>query len=55
MLRIFLMVALTTGLVAKGIHVLVRRADQRVLAQRRLDKKTAVQAWESEGGPVVKG
>ncbi len=39
MLRIFIMVALTTSLVAKGIHVLVKHADQRVLAQRRLDKK----------------
>ena len=54
MLKKFLMVALTTGLVAKGIQVLVKRADQRLLAQRKLDKKAAVQEWENEGGPVVK-
>jgi hypothetical protein len=54
MLKKFLMVALTTGLVAKGIQVLVKRADQRLLAERKFDKKAAVQEWENEGGPIVK-
>ena len=53
MLKKFLMVALTTGLVAKGVQVLMQRADQRVRLQRKRDKKSAVQNWENEGGPAV--
>ncbi len=54
MLKKFLIVALTTGLIAKGLQVLAKRADRRLQVQRKLDKKTAVQEWENEGGPAIK-
>jgi hypothetical protein len=52
MFRKLLMVALTTGLAAKGIQVLMQRAEQRKITQKKHDKKAAVQRWENEGGPV---
>ena len=52
MFRKLLVVALTTGLAAKGIQVFMRRADQRKISQKKQDKKVAVQRWENEGGPA---
>jgi uncharacterized ion transporter superfamily protein YfcC len=52
MFRKLLMVALTTGLAAKGIQVLMQRAEQRKVTQKKHDKKVAVQRWENEGGPA---
>jgi hypothetical protein len=52
MFRKLLMVALTTGLAAKGIQVMMQRAEQRKILQKKHDKKVAVQRWENEGGPA---
>ncbi len=51
MFRKLLMVALTTGVAAKGIQVLMQRAEQRKILQKKYERKVAVQHWENEGGP----
>ena len=52
MIKKLLMAALTTTLVAKGVQVLLRRADQRTRVQKKREKKSEVQRWENEGGPA---
>ena len=46
------MAALTTTLVAKGVQILLQRADQRTRVQKKREKKSEVQRWENEGGPA---
>jgi hypothetical protein len=52
MFKKLLMVALTAGLTAKAMQVLMQRADERKITRKKQDKKDAVQRWENEGGPV---
>jgi len=53
MFKKLLMVALTTSLAAKGVQVLMQRAEQRKIKLKKDDKKVAVQRWENEGGPAI--
>lgn len=53
MIRKLLMVAVTTGLVAKGVQILFQRADQRAHAEKKKERKADIQRWENEGGPAV--
>jgi hypothetical protein len=48
-----LLVAITTGLAAVGIQVLLQRAAKERRAIRIQEKKIAVQDWENEGGPAI--
>jgi hypothetical protein len=53
MLKKILLVAVTTGLAAKGVQVLLQRAAKDRHALRKQEKTTAVQDWENEGGPAI--
>lgn len=53
MIKKLLMVAFTTSLVAKGVQILLQRADERGRVQKKRERKTEVQRWENEGGPAA--
>jgi hypothetical protein len=52
MIKKLLMVAVTTGLVAKGVQILFQRADQRATTEKKKERKDETHRWENEGGPA---
>lgn len=53
MIKKLLMVAVTTGLVAKGVQMLFQRADERAHAEKKKERKAEAHRWENEGGPAT--
>jgi hypothetical protein len=53
MIKKLLMAAFTTGLVAKGVQMLLQRADERTKVQKKRERKSETQRWENEGGPAA--
>ena len=53
MLKKLIAIALTSGLAAMFMDILVRRAERRARVQRSLDRKLEVQRWEDEGGGLA--
>jgi len=52
MLRKLVMIAVVSGLAARGLGLLLRRAEDRAYLRHKREQKAEVHRWEDEGGLV---